>query len=86
MNNEVYLFDVLPDSTSIYDQVSDGAEWPTTDSRIYDLAVQLDEGLRLFFQTVPPLGYYPSDMYNTVLYNVSLDTCAEYCYTEYNDW
>ena len=86
LNNEVYLYDVLPASTSIFDQVSIGAEWPTTDSHVFNVAVQGDEGSRLFWETVPPLGFVPSDMYTQAFWNVSLDVCADYCFNQYSDW
>jgi hypothetical protein len=86
LNTRVFLFDVMPMGSSIYDLITPGVVWPESQSTSYALEAQGEEGSRLFYQRVPELGYRPPDMYREAFDNVSLDTCAQYCVDEYGDW
>jgi hypothetical protein len=88
LNREVWLYDVMPQGSAIYDLVSPDSLLPTYQNQIYDIPVLLfDEGSRLFFQTVPELGnsQHPN-MYDDQMFNVSLEACAEACTDTYKDW
>lgn len=88
LNKEVWLYDVLPHGSAIYDLWSTDAVLPRNQNNMYDLAVlHPDEGSRLYFESVPGVGNsaHP-DMYDSSLFNISLDACAQACYDTYSSW